>query len=281
MEIIRHKKNIGSSPNYLRAVELSNLKYTWVLCDDDPLDFSDCADVIDAIKSGKYDVLLIGDPQDIVWEGGIETNTKELIDKSGRYYDILGFIPTCIFKTEIYDSKCIFDGYYNVPNIYPHFPFINKTVEENSSVYMSRTKMVYKGGEINLPGFPAINIFIGWINSCQMIKDKKIRIKAIHGSAHYTYWGLLSAIAVEKIRKEGRSTSQLIFPIMSAYAIAFGFSRDLLMLFIAIVLALIPSFIVKRLIKAYLYLKYDIRGSKVPESIYLYLFDEERYKRLH
>ena len=92
MEIIRHKKNIGSSPNYLRAVELSNLKYTWILCDDDPLDFSDCADVIDAIESGKYDILLIGDPQDIVWEGGVVTNTKELIDKSGRYYDILGFI---------------------------------------------------------------------------------------------------------------------------------------------------------------------------------------------
>jgi glycosyltransferase involved in cell wall biosynthesis len=42
LEIIRHKKNIGSSPNYLRAVELSSSNYTWVLCDDDTFDFSNC-----------------------------------------------------------------------------------------------------------------------------------------------------------------------------------------------------------------------------------------------
>ena len=281
MKIIRHNKNIGSSPNYLQAVQLSNSKYTWVLCDDDPLDFTDCLDVVDAVESGKYDIILVGAETQFEWERGLKTTTRELIDKGARYYSTLGFIPSCIFKTENYDEECIFKGYYNVPNIYPHFPFIHKTVEENYPVYISQRTIVHWGDK-NIPGFKELDIFIGWLNCCQNIKDKEIRLKAIRGSPHYNgSKGLISGIVLEKLRKEGRSNSQIIFPILSAYAIAFGLRREQLMLVIAIGLTLTPSIIIKNLVKTMLYFKYNIKGKEVPEKTMLYMFDEEKFKRLH
>lgn len=281
MEVVRHKKNIGSSPNYLRAVELSDSKYTWVLCDDDPFDFNDCSDVISAIESGKYDIILVGAETQFEWERGLNTSTKDLIDKGARYYSTLGFIPSCIFRTEIYDATCIYKGYYNVQNIYPHFPFINKTVEENCSVYVSQKRIVYWGDK-NLPGFPEIDIFIGWLNCCHNIKDKEIRLKAIKGSPHYNgSRGLISAIALEKLRKDGRSRSQIIFPLLSAYIPAFGFSRDQLMLLIAVGLTVTPTVFIKNLIRIHLYIKYSRKGEEVPELLYSYIFEDERFKRGH
>ncbi|MEN6328756.1 MAG: glycosyltransferase [Methanobacteriaceae archaeon] len=281
MKIIRHKKNIGSSPNYLRAVELSDSKYTWILCDDDMFDFTDCSDVIEAIESDKYDIILVGAETQFEWERGLKTSTKDIIDKGAIYYSTLGFIPSCIFKTENYDAACIYRGYYNVQNIYPHFPFINKTVEENYSIYVSKKRIVYWGDQ-NLPGFPEIDIFIGWLNCCQSIKDKEIRLKAIRGSPHYNgFKGIISAIALEKLRKDGRSISQIIFPLLSAYIPAFGFSRYQLLLLIAIGLALTPSILIKDLIRVRLYLKYNMRGEEVPERLYSYIFEDDRFKRGH
>ena len=60
MMIVRHPKNIGANPNILRAVETSNSIYTWIICDDDFYDFSDCLDIIDAINSEKFDLISPG-----------------------------------------------------------------------------------------------------------------------------------------------------------------------------------------------------------------------------
>ena len=46
MTIIRHRKNIGGNANILRAVETSKSIYTWIICDDDSYDFSDCLDIV-------------------------------------------------------------------------------------------------------------------------------------------------------------------------------------------------------------------------------------------
>jgi glycosyltransferase involved in cell wall biosynthesis len=281
IKIIRHKKNIGSSPNYLRAVELSNSEYTWILCDDDKLDFSECSDVINTIEKGDHDIILVGAETQYEWERGMDTTTLELLNKGAKYFSTLGFIPSTIFKTELYDSKCIFKGYYNVMNIYPHFPFINKTVEENCSVYISKKTMIYWGND-EIPGFPEINILIGWLNCCQDIKDKNIRKKAIEGSVHYGgVMGISHAITMEKLRKNGRTPSQIILPFLQAFITNFGYSLDQLPLLVMIPLSLTPSFIIKSLVKLLVYYKYDFKGKDVPEKTKIYLYDEERIKRLH
>src|SRR4051812_28649789 len=58
--VIRHRVNIGLGPNYLRGVELSDARYSWILSDDEDFDFSDCSDVIEAIEEGEVDLFSLG-----------------------------------------------------------------------------------------------------------------------------------------------------------------------------------------------------------------------------
>ena len=142
MKVVRHKRNIGGNPNILRAVETSSSTYTWILCDDDNYDFSDCVDVIEAIDSEKFDLISIGAPGQQDWERGLEITSQELVERGSKYFHIFTFVPGFIYKTELYDSMCVHEGYFNIHNIYPHFPFINKSFEENFQVYVSKKEII-------------------------------------------------------------------------------------------------------------------------------------------
>ena len=122
MTIIRHKKNIGGNANILRAAETSTSNYTWVICDDDNYDFSDCQDIINAINSGKYDLISPGSPAEQEWERGLSTSVKKLIEKGSFYFVARSFVPGTIFKTELFDSICVLEGYANIHNFFPYFP---------------------------------------------------------------------------------------------------------------------------------------------------------------
>lgn len=282
MNTLRHDMNMGSSPNYLRAVEIAKMPYTWVLCDDDPLDFSNCLDVIDAIESDNYDLILVGSETQLDWERGLKTTSRELIEKGAHYYNNLSFIPCTIFRTELFDAYCLYRGYFHVPDIYPHFEFINKSVENDFSVYVSKQKIVQWGND-NLPGFSQLNILQGWLNACTTIKDKKIRKKSLYGPANFTGFieGILSSIVFEKIRENGKSSSEILMPFISSFVLGFGFSKEQLILPLIVSASLVPSSIFKSSLKTYMYFKYDRKGKEVPEKTMSYLFDETRFKRLH
>jgi glycosyltransferase involved in cell wall biosynthesis len=179
--VIVHPKNIGANPNILRAVETSKSLYTWILCDDDHYDFIDCKDVLDAIESEKYDIISLGAPGQQDWEKGLITTSKELFENGSKYFNILSFIPSFIFKTELFDSESMVKGYYNVHNMYPHFPFINKSFDENFSIFTSKKDVIIRGIE-NTGGMTLIIWIKCWFGSCRLVKEKKIRRKIIYES---------------------------------------------------------------------------------------------------
>ena len=76
INIIRHLKNIGGNANILRAVETSTSLYTWVICDDDSYDFSECQDIINAINSGKYDLISPGSQRNRNGKGDYQQASK-------------------------------------------------------------------------------------------------------------------------------------------------------------------------------------------------------------
>ena len=157
MIIQRHKKNIGANPNYLRAVETSNSIYTWILCDDDEYDFSNCSDVIDVINSENIDLFCVGSHKIMEWERGIETTSKKLVNVYDDYFTVFSFIPSFIFKTNLYDSDCLHKSYFNIPNLYPQLVFIIKSEEEDFSVYISQ-KAIVKRSDHNPPRIFSIYI---------------------------------------------------------------------------------------------------------------------------
>src|SRR5215210_7668396 len=81
---VRHARNIGLGPNYLRDVELSEGRYSWILSDDEQFDFSDCEDVIGAIEAGDVDLISLGSPAQQEWERGQRGSARELYERGQR-----------------------------------------------------------------------------------------------------------------------------------------------------------------------------------------------------
>lgn len=199
MKYIRHDKNIGLGANVLRAFETSNSLYTWIFGDDDNYDFSDCEDFIAAIDSEDFDLLFnevhkYEDSNgktinDLLEEKHSQLNFFEKNEKgyyphlvtSGielsnlikRYYFLnMSFIGCCVFKTELFDTECIIAGYDNIYNLYPHFKFMCKSIENNFSIYKVPVDVI----EIDYrpSTYSSLRFFNGYFGSCSMIKDSKL-----------------------------------------------------------------------------------------------------------
>ena len=242
MKIIRHPKNIGGNANILRAVETSTSLYTWIICDDDHYNFTNCDDVINAISSCKYDIISIGAPGQFKWEKGLETTSKELVKRGSKYFHIFTFVPGFIFKTDLFDSLCIHEGYDKIHDTYPHFPFINKSFEENFSIYTSKEDIIVRGIH-NEPGFSCLMWLKSWLNCCYTIKDKKIRKKNIYvTTTESSYSAFIKRVMLCIIfEKVNNNDHKLMLDFLSSFIAAFGFSKDQLLLILIIPLTIIPA----------------------------------------
>ena len=173
LRVVRHRRNIGLCANYLRVVELSDRLYTWVLCDDDTLDFSNCDDVMEAVTSAKYDLISLGAAAGAMWNPGLETTADKLVADRQGYFVIGSFVPSLIFKTAHFDSLCVVEGYRNAANLFPHIPFLAKTVRERFSIYVAKSRIIHRNNEVN--DFAQLHYLAAWLRSSDNISDRVLR----------------------------------------------------------------------------------------------------------
>ncbi|CAA9518647.1 MAG: hypothetical protein AVDCRST_MAG53-3144 [uncultured Solirubrobacteraceae bacterium] len=172
LHVMRHVRNIGAEANYLRALETMTRPYGWVLCDDDDLDFSHCDDVIAAIEQGEVDVLSVGAPGREEWAGG-RTTMGRLRDADFRVYSVFVFMPNTIYRTAAIDPAALLDGYRNIENLYPMFPFVRRLVERDAPVHVSLRMLVHRGG-ITVPVTP-MYWFVRWVRCASTIPEQQDR----------------------------------------------------------------------------------------------------------
>jgi len=264
MEIIRHKCNIGGNANILRAVETSNSLYTWILCDDDDYDFTDCDDVFEAIDSEEFDIILLDSSNfndihektinELLKEKNLKlkdrnnkynyhecykTSGRELFDLIGRYYFLIpAFLPATIFKTGLYDSNCFIEGYDNIHNLFPHYALISKSLEKDVPIYKSKKEIVTR-----LTTYPSDNYlktFNGWFESSLMIKnqsDRKIVTKKMWNASFskaliYNILGGKSEAEEEEFKKE---LIRLIGTLIKIKGLFRGIVYSLLALIVSII----------------------------------------------
>lgn len=173
---IRHKKNIGGNANIARAYEIADKEYVWVLCDDDKFDWSNWEEIEQAIQN-DYDVVLAS-----TYAIKDRNNLSQLVRQ-------LTFVPAGIYKTKLITNSVLMNMYFNISNIFPQLALACKAINNQSSIYIPKKDIVevfiqekgysrVRGSEGNEFVHPSIeNMFwqVGFINSVQMIKDKKKR----------------------------------------------------------------------------------------------------------
>lgn len=175
---VRNRVNIGGNPNYLKAIEMSSSEYTWILCDDDILDFSDCDDVVEAVLSGRYDLVEVGATERGNWPRGRATTVGKLVERELDYYFRMSFFPAYIFKTSLFDSNCFCWGYKNIDRLYPQFEFLNKSLDENFSIYLATHRIVTRN-DVNDLSFSPLFWYVSWVECCKTIKMADVRTRTI------------------------------------------------------------------------------------------------------
>jgi glycosyltransferase involved in cell wall biosynthesis len=201
LRTVRHRRNIGGTPNYLRAVELAEARYTWILADDDELVFSDCQDVLDALERADVDIISVGSPGRADWTPG-RTSMRQLLDADERLFHVLTFMPGVIFRTELWTDDDMAEGYRAAADLYPQFPFLARQLERDASVLVSRTEIVRRGGWTT----PISHLwwFVRWVRNVRTIEDRAVRRRLI-GDVEHTRWRwvttLAAAIAIERTNR--------------------------------------------------------------------------------
>lgn len=177
-EVITHPYNIGLSGNLLRAFELSRGAYTWVLADDDALNFEEVDDVIECLCSGKADLLSLSLHSRPPKTSGNYYFFKDSVENHLYFFRSFTFLSNTIFRTSLLDSQVLHTGQRMSHTLLPQFPLLIKAALKNSSYYCSKKEVVFRKME-DLPSWAYSVLWYGWAENCAEIKDAKLKKLAL------------------------------------------------------------------------------------------------------
>lgn len=173
---IRHCSNIGGNANIARAFELASgspKPYFWILCDDDSFDFRDWSKVEKAVND-NYDVIIV--------EQKVKIPEKQQIE---YLLNTTAFVASAIYKTNLVTNQVLQNMYCNIYVSFPHLACSIHAINEHKKFFIG-PKIVIQNVNLEFTRgtnderhhrITNCNLFSGYINSYQMIKDKKLRYK--------------------------------------------------------------------------------------------------------
>jgi len=173
LEVITHKNNIGANANIIRAIEISEANYTWILCDDDTLQLDYLGDVIEILEEEKIDLIHVGAHKNNLWAdyAGQITGVRDAYEKGYHYFRFSSFLPCNIFKTSLFQNEFLIDAYNNITNGYPHMPFLLEQYKKNSLFYVSQKQLVVASETGQ--SYSHTQFCFWWLKTCLLLVDKK------------------------------------------------------------------------------------------------------------
>lgn len=184
---LRHvinKININGNPNIAKAfAEYSDKKYIWVLCDNDRYSWDNFGEIKNAINQ-DYDVIF----------------TQNCKNTPADIFYKATFVPACIYKTENITSTVVENMYCNIRFLFPHLALIAYNMNKNNRIFIPEkdtviqvinpedNRTIYtRGVEPDFLPEARKNILwlTGFVNSTELITDKKMRAQIIEGCRHY------------------------------------------------------------------------------------------------
>ncbi|MDD5020754.1 MAG: glycosyltransferase [Endomicrobiaceae bacterium] len=186
---IIHNHNIGGNANIVRAFEYAIKEYVWVLCDDDIYDWTNWKEVESAIYR-QEDIICVS-KYAIDDDVSIESQILQLT-----------FVPAGIFKTSTLNKGIIRSMYDQIYAFFPHLVPTIFTINNKNRICVLDRAVVYNGMELkntdcsytrgsNLECLSdrtkAMSWIVAYANLCSMIKDIKLKHKAIYKAIKYIH----------------------------------------------------------------------------------------------
>ncbi|WP_428081758.1 glycosyltransferase family 2 protein [Candidatus Avelusimicrobium fimicolum] len=168
-----NKYNVGLGGNLIKAMELADKKYLWILCDDDFFDWTNWAEIEQAIND-EYDLIMTS------WAEKKQNPSVPYILNN------LGFVPSGIYHTKHITDLTMQNAYAMAYNLFPFQAMGIKIVNEKGRIFMPHRKIVIqseapKSHKVKKlrPGlffhWNKFNLLWGYVDSYNLIEDKKLR----------------------------------------------------------------------------------------------------------
>lgn len=174
LRYIKNNRNLGAVLNIIKAMELADKKWLWILGDDDDYDWSAWPEIEDALNK-DYDAV------NTCWHDGAKSNEyKYLLNESG-------FIATSIVNTKHLTSTTLQNAAYNSISMDPHSAIMAKIINEKGKIYVPEKKLCIENlnnkdnsniiikDKLLHHDILFYNIIYSKLKVYQLIKDKKQR----------------------------------------------------------------------------------------------------------
>jgi glycosyltransferase involved in cell wall biosynthesis len=170
---IRNTVNIGAAANTILPLINSTTEYTWVLCDDDYLDFTSIADVVTQLQTKTLDLILVGGhSEDLRLGAGLSGTPRELMRAGVNYYRDTSFLPSTIYRTS-FARRYIATCYSYCHFMYPQMALAFGAVSTGARTYVSQHRLVT--ASIGTQSYSAYQQLGWWFGLSETISDTNDR----------------------------------------------------------------------------------------------------------
>ena len=142
-ELTYHKNlyNVGGNANILRAIELTNSTYIWIIGDDDEWYLDQPSELMEVLNAQIADIIRLG------WlvsddEKGKYQPAKELFHSQGFFFASVSMISSTILRRDLITPHLPW-AYMNIANMYPQLVGVIKSFEKQElTVYSLKNDLM-------------------------------------------------------------------------------------------------------------------------------------------
>lgn len=173
----RNKYNIGGNANILRAAEIPDSEYSWIIGDDDEWHLDDLGELLTVLKSGKADIIRLG------WLAsdsgrGKTISGMELALNEKLFFASVSMISATIIRRSIVCSH-LPQAYQNTGDAYPQLVAIMRALQEAPVKVFTLSADLMTHTPNAAPGyyFGDLEWYSAWFRSSRFLNDRRLRSK--------------------------------------------------------------------------------------------------------
>jgi len=147
----RNMFNIGGNANYLRALEISNSEYSWVIGDDDEWFPNQFGELADALKEGDADVIRLG------WLASETSRGKclklaSMVQDEPLFFASVGMISAVVIRRDLF-SRWMPEAYLAIGDAYPQLTPFYRQAEDTSILVFTTSSDLMRHTPSSQPGY--------------------------------------------------------------------------------------------------------------------------------
>jgi len=177
--------NIGGNANILRALELSNAEYSWIIGDDDAWLFDNLTELIAVIQDGEADIIRLG------WLVAQENREKllkatEIVENEKFFFASTSMISATIIRRSLIVSN-LPHAYMAIPDAYPQLVSILRSITKRPMLTYTMSTDLMTHTPSSSPGYYLGDLewCSSWFRMSRFIDDNKIRQNFVSEAVRY------------------------------------------------------------------------------------------------